>query len=94
MRKLVISGAITTDQYDYQILSEQKNLYCNLYKTKAEDMDSIKSFLNNISTCILQLFDSEGQKLSCECQISIEECKRTLANFLNQQVSLKRQNPC
>ena len=47
IRKLVISGAITTDPY--QILSEQKNFYYNLYKTKAKDTDSIKSFLNNLN---------------------------------------------
>ena len=43
IRKLVISGAITTDPY--QILSEQKKFYYNLYKTKAVDTGSIKSFL-------------------------------------------------
>ena len=75
IRKLVISGAITTDPY--QILSEQKNFYYNLYKTKAEDTDSIKSFLNNLN--IPQL--SEEQKLSCEGQITIEECKRMLDTF-------------
>ena len=32
IKKLVISGAITTDPY--QILSEQKNFYYNLYKLK------------------------------------------------------------
>ena len=69
IRKLVISGAITTDPY--QILSEEKNFYYNLYKTKAVDKDSIKSFLNNLN--IPQL--SEEQKLSCEGQITVEECK-------------------
>jgi len=63
--KLVISGAITTDLY--QILAKQKNFYYNLYKTKAEDTDSIKSFLHNLN--IPQL--SEEQKLSCEGQITI-----------------------
>ena len=41
IRKLIICGAIKTDPY--QILSEQKNFYYNLYKTKAVDTDSIKS---------------------------------------------------
>ena len=45
IRKLIISGAITTDPY--QILSEQKEFYYNLHKTKVVDMDSIKSFLKN-----------------------------------------------
>ena len=66
---MVISGAITTDPY--QILSEEKNFYYNLYKTKAVDKDSIKSFLNNLN--IPQL--SEEQKLSCEGQITVKECK-------------------
>jgi len=77
IRKLVISGAITTDPY--QILSKQKNFHYNLYKTKAIDKDSIKSFLNNLS--IPQL--SEEQKLSCEGQITIEECKKILETFQN-----------
>ena len=43
------------------------------------DTDSIKSFLKNLS--IPQL--SEEQKLSCEGQITIEECKRILETFQN-----------
>ena len=66
-----------------------KKTYYNLYKTKAVDTDSIKSFLNNIPilpvytyiTCIPQL--SEEQKLSCEGQITIEECKGILETFEN-----------
>ena len=77
IRKLVIGGTITTDPY--RILSKQKNFYYNLYKTKAVDKDSIKSFLNNLS--IPQL--SEQQKLSCEGQITIEECKKILETFQN-----------
>ena len=76
-RKLVISSAITTDPY--QILSEEKNFYYDLYKTKAVDTDSIKSFLKNLS--IPQI--SEEQKLSCEGQITVEECKRILETFQN-----------
>ena len=77
IKKLVISGAITTDPY--QILSEQKNWYYNLYKTTAVDTNSIKPFLNNLS--VPQL--SEEQKLSCEGQITKEECKRILETFQN-----------
>ena len=61
IRKLAIRGVITTDPY--QILSEQKNFYYNLHKTKAADTDPVKSFLNNVS--IPQLSE---QKLSCEGQ--------------------------
>ena len=42
IRKLSISGAITTDPY--HILSEQKKFYRNLYQTKATDSDRVKSF--------------------------------------------------
>ena len=50
-----------------------------MYKTKAIETDSIKSFLKNL--IIPQL--SEEQKLSCEGQITIEECKRILETFQN-----------
>jgi len=56
-----------------------KKTYYNLYKTKAVDTNSIKSFLNNLG--IPQL--SEEQKLSCEGQITIEECKGILETFEN-----------
>ena len=56
-----------------------KKTYYNLYETKAVDTDSIKSFLNNLG--IPQL--SEEQKLSCEGQITIEECKGILETFEN-----------
>ena len=42
IRKLSISGVITTDPY--RILSEQKKFYQNLYQTKATDSDCVKSF--------------------------------------------------
>ena len=42
IKKLVISGAITTDPY--QILSEEKNFYYNLYKTKAVDKEFYQVF--------------------------------------------------
>jgi len=50
-----------------------------LYKTKAVDKDSVKAFLQNSSTQQL----SEEQKLSCEGQITIEECKKILETFKN-----------
>ena len=77
IRKLLISGAITTDPY--RILSEQKDFYYNLYKSKATDTDSITSFLNNLN--VPQL--SEEQKQSCEGQITIDECKSILETFQN-----------
>ena len=77
IRKLLISGAITTDPY--RILSEQKDFYYNLYKSKATDTDSITSFLNNLN--VPQL--SEEQKQSYEGQITIDECKSILETFQN-----------
>ena len=77
IRRLLISGAITTDPY--RILSEQKDFYYNLYKSKATDTDSITSFLNNLN--VPQL--SEEQKQSCEGQITIDECKSILETFQN-----------
>lgn len=73
---LLISGAATTDPY--QIRSEQKDLL-QFVQNKAVDTDSIKYFLNNLG--IPQL--SEEQKLSCEGQITIEECKGILETFEN-----------
>ena len=60
IRKLLISGSITTDPN--QILSEQKRFYQNLYKTddSVETSDSTESFLNSLN--IPQL--SEEQKQS------------------------------
>ena len=58
IRKLLISGSITTDPY--RILSEQKRFCENLYKVKTTDSDdSVKTFLNDLN--IPQL--SEEQKL-------------------------------
>ena len=77
IRKLLISGAITTDPY--RILSEQKVFYYNLYKSIATDTDSITSFLNNLN--VPQL--SEEQKQLREGQITIDECKGILETFQN-----------
>ena len=75
----MISGAITTDPY--QILSEEKRFYQNLYKTNVseESSDSMDAFLNSLS--IPQL--SEEHKQSCEGQITVEECKKVLETFQN-----------
>ena len=75
IRKLLISGAITTDPY--RILSEQKVFYYNLYKSIATETDSITSFLNNLN--VPQL--SEEQKQLREGQITIDECKGILETF-------------
>ena len=77
IRKLSISGVITTDPY--RILSEQKEFYRNLYQTKATDSDCVKSFLNDLN--IPQL--SEEQKQSCEGGITAEECSEILESFQN-----------
>ena len=78
IRKLLISGSITTDPYG--IPSEQKRFYEDLYKAKTIDSDhSVKTSLNNLN--IPQL--SEKQKLSCERGISTEECKKILETFEN-----------
>ena len=48
IRKLLISGSITTDPY--RILSEQKRFYEDLYKAKTTDSDhSVETFLNNLN---------------------------------------------
>ena len=77
IRKLSISGVITTDPY--RILSEQKKFYQNLYQTKATDSDCVKSFLNDLN--IPQL--SQEQKQSCEGGITAEECSEILETFQN-----------
>ena len=72
IRKLLISGSITTDLY--RILSEQKRFYQNLYKTKdsVEALDSMEAFLNSLNIPKL----SEEQKQSCEGRNSTEECRK------------------
>ena len=69
IRKLLISGSITTDPY--RILAEQKRFYQNLYKTKdsVEATDSIEAFLNSLNIPKL----SEEQRQSCEGRISTKE---------------------
>ena len=68
---MLISGSLSTDSY--QILSEQKRLYQNLYKSddSVETSDSTEAFLNSLN--IPQL--SEEQKQSCE------ECRTIIETF-------------
>ena len=79
IRKLLISGSITTDPY--RILAEQKRFYQNLYKTKdsVEATDSIEAFLNSLNIPKL----SEEQRQSCEGRISTEECRTIIETFQN-----------
>ena len=79
IRKLLISGSITTDPY--RILAEQKRFYQNLYKTKdsVEATDSIEAFLNSLNIPKL----SEEQRQSCEGRISTEDCRIIIETFQN-----------
>ena len=79
IRKLLISGSITTDPY--RTLAEQKRFYQNLYKTKdsVEATDSIEAFLNSLNIPKL----SEEQRQSCEGRISTEECRTIIETFQN-----------
>ena len=80
MRKLKISGSIKTDPFN--ILSEQKLFYQDLYTSKNIKVDSTqtaKSFLRNLDIPRL----TEEQKLSCEGKITPEECAAVLENFQN-----------
>ena len=80
MRKLKISGSIKTDPFN--ILSEQKLFYQDLYTSKNIKVDSTqtaKSFLSNLDIPRL----TEEQKLSCEGKITPEECAAVLENFQN-----------
>ena len=66
MRKLKISGSITTDPFD--ILSEQR-FYQRLYTSINKNVDTtakIESFLRDLNIPKL----SEEQKLSCEEKIT------------------------
>ena len=77
IRKLFISGTITTDPYC--TLSEQKQFYRNLYKTKDVDPDCVKSFFNNLNMPHL----SDEQRQSCEGGITTEECEKIIETFQN-----------
>ena len=63
MRKLKISGSISTDPFD--ILSEQQRFYQGLYTSINKNVDAtakIESFIKDLNIPKL----SEEQKLSCE----------------------------
>ena len=80
MRKLKISGSITTNPFD--ILSEQQRFYQGLYTSINKNMDAtanIESFLRDLNIRKL----SEEQKLSCEGKITPEECASLLERFQN-----------
>ena len=80
MRKLKISGSITTDPFD--ILSEQQRFYQGLYTSINKNVGvtaKIESFLGDLNIPKL----SEEQKLSCEGKITPEECALLLETFQN-----------
>ena len=79
MRKLRISGLITTDPFN--ILSEQKRFYQELYTSQndTDNSQSTVSFLSNLDIPLL----TEEQKLSCEGIISPDECAALLESFQN-----------
>ena len=80
MRRLKISGSTKTDFFN--ILSEQKRFYQDLYTSKNIRTDSTQtaeSFLSNLDIPRL----TEEQKLSCEGKITPGECAAVLENFQN-----------
>ena len=83
IRKLVISGVITTDPFN--ILNEQKRFYNDLYKSKLLDTnhEAVKTFLSNLNVPTL----SEEQKRFCEGEISLEELKAVLDSFQSNKTS-------
>ena len=68
IRKLCVSGVITTDPY--QILDEHRRFYNSLYESQSNDTNDklSETFLSNLKMPTL----SEGQKQSCEGEISLE----------------------
>ena len=81
MRKLKISGVITTDPFS--ILAEQKRFYQELYESQnnnnTEGTQTIEAFLHSLNIPVL----TEEKKLSCEGAISREECASALDSFQN-----------
>ena len=80
MRKLKISGSITTDPFN--ILSEHQRFYQGLYTSINKNMDAtakIESFLRDLNIPKL----SKEQKLSCEGKITTEACALILESFQN-----------
>ena len=84
MGKLKISGVITTDPFS--ILAEQKRFYQELYDSRNNNntegrQTMIEAFLHSLNNNIPVL--TEEQKLSCEGEISPEECAAALDSFQN-----------
>ena len=80
IRKLVVSGVITT--VPFNILNEEKRFYNDLYKSKLSDtnQEAVKTFLGNLN---IPMLSSEEQKQLCEVEISLEELKAVLDCFQN-----------
>ena len=77
VQKLKTSGSIITDPFN--ILSEQKRFYQELYTSqdkKADNTRATECFLNNLNIPGL----TEQQKLSCEGEITSNECTNILGN--------------
>ena len=77
IRKLCLSGVITKN---YQkILDSASEYYKNLYssKLKVDHSDSLHHFLGNSNIPRL----SQEERLSCEGQMTIEECVKALDTF-------------
>ena len=77
IRKLCLSGVITKSHQ--KILESASEYYKNLYssKLKVDQSDSLDHFLGNSN--IPRLSQEEG--LSCEGQITLEECVKALDTF-------------
>jgi len=78
VRKLKTSGSIIADPYN--ILSEQKRFYQELYTSRTKYVDNTRAtkfFLNNLNIPSL----TEQQMLSCEGKITSEECAKVLETF-------------
>ena len=77
IRKLCLSGVITKNHQ--KILESASEYYKNLYssKLKVDQSDSVDHFLGNLNIPRL----SQEERLSCEGQITIEECVKALDTF-------------
>ena len=77
IRKLCLSGVITTDHKN--ILNASSEFYKSLYSSKRNEIqyDGSNSFLRNPNIPKL----SEEQRASCEGRISKDECKKALETF-------------
>ena len=77
IRKLFVSGAISTDPF--KILNTERQFYEKLYSKQNTNVNSeeANSFLNNPN--LLRL--SEELSESCEGEITVKECETTLNSF-------------